>query len=178
MHTKDAANLSGSLGHCAPFIDLDGSPVFVGSALIDGAVHPCKITLSRLGEAGITPVRVPLGGRELVHHGVYEILSIDDETMEWVRARNGRLPFGRTPVEGGYNNSSRRLYYAATTIEGCTVPGKTWENDVGANFPWEGKEIVMRDNYDVLCVLFSWLFSSTHLQIDAGALSTTRHIAS
>ncbi|KZV73091.1 hypothetical protein PENSPDRAFT_575050 [Peniophora sp. CONT] len=145
----------------APFVDKDGSPVFVGSALIDGAVYPCKVTLARLGEAGITPVRVPLGGRELVHHGVYEILLIDEETMEWVGARKGRLPFGRAPVEGGYSESSKRLYYAATTLDGYRVPGRTREHE-GANFSWAGKELVMRDNYDVLYVLH---FSCYHLLI-------------
>ncbi|VDC06810.1 unnamed protein product [Peniophora sp. CBMAI 1063] len=151
MHTALATNpLLAELRQSAPFMDRDGSPVFVGSALIDGAVYPCKVTLSRSGEEGVTPVRVPLSGKEVVHHGVYEILVIDEETMEWVGARNGRLPFGRAPVEGGYDDDMKRLYYAATTIHGCRVPGKTWENE-GANFPWNGQELVMRDGYDILC---------------------------
>lgn len=128
MHTGRA--LPASIVATAPFVDADGSPLMVGSALIDGEVHPCKITLSRLGDAGFTPVRLAYRGKEIVHNGVYEVLVVDEDTMEWVGARNGKLPRGRAPVEGGYDREGRRLYYAVTTIQGFRVPGETSEHDV------------------------------------------------
>lgn len=133
MHTN--RTLPQSLIATAPFKDGDGSPVLVGSALIDGEVRPCKITLSRLGDAGFTPVRLAYRGKEIVHNGVYEVLKVDEDTMEWVDARNGRLPRGRAPVEGGYDREGRRLYYAVTTINGFRVPGETAEHDVRLRSP-------------------------------------------
>lgn len=128
MHTS--SSLPSSLISDAPFVDGDGSAVLVGSALVDGEVHPCKVTLSRLGDEGFTPVRMAYRGKETVHFGVYEVLEVNEDTMEWVSARNGRLPRGRAPVEGGYDREGRRLYYALTTIRGCRVPGKASEHDV------------------------------------------------
>ncbi|KZV73088.1 hypothetical protein PENSPDRAFT_575012 [Peniophora sp. CONT] len=148
MHTN--RTLSQSLIATAPFKDGDGSPVLVGSALIDGEVRPCKITLSRLGDTGFTPVRLAYRGKEIVHNGVYEVLKVDEDTMEWVDAKNGRSPRGRAPVEGGYDREGRRLYYAVTTIRGCKVPGETSEHDRGARFPWNGIEHSIECEYKIL----------------------------
>lgn len=123
-------------GH-APFADLDNSPIYLGSAIFtkdDGvtqkSVHPCKIgmylqlrfpSLPFIRGAGPhlypSPCSVAYGGREVSHHGRYDLLCkgrpesgidayssvsvFDPHTMEWVPTSHGHIPQGRTPVEGG-----------------------------------------------------------------------------
>ena len=45
--------------------------------------------------------------------------------MEWVPTRNGEVPPGRRPVEGGYESDGEKLYHALGNIDGVNVPGKT-----------------------------------------------------
>ncbi|KAI0309916.1 hypothetical protein OF83DRAFT_1166752 [Amylostereum chailletii] len=113
----------------APFRDADGSPVFLGSAIFPNAVHPCKIA-PRLQP----PCRVPYGGTEHGHEGRYDLLPFVPETMEWVRTGGGRVPKGRRPVEGGYEDHGAKLYHAVAEIGGVRVPGKTGEHLVGLFF--------------------------------------------
>jgi hypothetical protein len=108
-----------------PCRDLDGSPVYLGSALFDGSVHPCKIAPHIP-----SPCRVPYGGREHEHHGRYDLLPFDRATMEFVGTSHGHIPAGRRPVDGGYEDGGQsKLYHAvATVISGgqeVRVPGKT-----------------------------------------------------
>ena len=95
------------------------SPVFVGSAIFDDSVHPCKIVPSVR-----PPCRVPYGGTECEHNGRYDLLPITPD-MEWVPTRNGEIPPGRRPVEGGYESGGEKLYHALGNIDGVDVPGKT-----------------------------------------------------
>jgi hypothetical protein len=107
-----------------PFVDSDGrNPIFIGSALMERAVHPCKI-----GPTMSPPVRVPYAGTEYAHHGRYDLLPFDPEAMEWVRTSHGRIPPGRRPIEGGYEEGGQKLYHAAANMHGCMVPGKTGEH--------------------------------------------------
>jgi hypothetical protein len=48
--------------------------------------------------------------------------------MEWVPTSGGRLPQGRRPVEGGYEQNGGQLYHAYANIQGVNVPGKTGEH--------------------------------------------------
>jgi len=48
--------------------------------------------------------------------------------MEWVRTSGGRIPSGRRPVEGGYEESGEKLYHAVGLVKGVKVPGKTGEH--------------------------------------------------
>ena len=101
-------------------MDADGvSPVFIGSAILDDCVHPCKIIPSVH-----PPCRIPYGGNELEHHGRYNLLPITPD-MEWVATRNGEIPSGRRPVEGGYESNGEKLFHAIGNINGIDVPGKT-----------------------------------------------------
>ena len=103
-----------------PCVDANGvSPVYVGSAIFDDSVHPCKIAPSVH-----PPCRVPYGGTERAHHGRYDLLPITPD-MEWVPTRNGEVPPGRRPVEGGYESDGEKLYHALGNIDGVNVPGKT-----------------------------------------------------
>ena len=101
-------------------MDADGvSPVFVGSAIFDDSVHPCKIAPSVN-----PPCRVPYGGTEFEHKGRYDLLPITPD-MEWVPTKDGEVPSGRRPIEGGYESNGGKLYHALGNINGVDVPGKT-----------------------------------------------------
>ncbi|KAF7794804.1 hypothetical protein EIP86_005946 [Pleurotus ostreatoroseus] len=103
--------------------DLDGSPVYIGSALMDRSVHPCKIC-PRLNP----PCRAPYGGAEFEHRGRFDLLPFDPATMEWVHTGQGRIPQGRRPVEGGYEEHGGKLYHALATVQNVKVPGKAGEH--------------------------------------------------
>lgn len=104
-----------------PCFDLDGrSPVYLGSALFEKSVHPCKIA-PHLNP----PCSVPYGGGEHSHHGRYDLLPFTPQTMEFVRTSHGRIPDGRRPVEGGYEENGAKLYHAVGLVKGTRVPGKT-----------------------------------------------------
>ena len=109
--------------------DLGGphQPVYVGSAIFENSVHPCKI-VPHLN----LPVRVPYGGGEHEHRGRFDLLQIDDRTMEWVITGHGKIPQGRRPVEGGYEENGARLFHALAQIDDVWVPGKTGEHLVSA----------------------------------------------
>ncbi|KAI0671769.1 hypothetical protein C8Q78DRAFT_1030799 [Trametes maxima] len=127
--------------------DADGcTPVFVGSALFGNAVHPCKIVPSFR-----PPVRVSYGGEEREHRGRYDLLPFDPNTMEWVPTSHGRIPDGRRPVEGGYEEDGGKLYHALANVNGVRVPGKTADHLGGANVPFGGQEHVVTRDYAILC---------------------------
>jgi hypothetical protein len=60
--------------------------------------------------------------------GRYDLLPIDNESMEWVPTRDGVIPSGRRPIEGGYEEHGARLFHAYADINGVSVPGKTGEH--------------------------------------------------
>ncbi|KAI0264512.1 hypothetical protein BC834DRAFT_924701 [Gloeopeniophorella convolvens] len=132
----------------APFTDSDGrSPVFVGSALMDGQVHPCKVA----PHLAPTPCRVPWGGGELEHSGRYDLLPFVPEQMEWVPAAHGQVPAGRRPIEGGYESNGAKLYHAAVWVNGVKVPGKTGTHLGGANVAFGLREHSVSEGYEILC---------------------------
>lgn len=123
LNTDAALPPPQQLGQPVSF-DADGrSPVFLGSAIFPNSVHPCKICphLS-------PPCRVPYGGGEHEHHGRYDLLPFDQNTMEWVHTAQGRVTPGRRPVEGGYEQGGGKLYHALAVIDGVRVPGKAGEH--------------------------------------------------
>ncbi|KAJ7165496.1 hypothetical protein C8R43DRAFT_986572 [Mycena crocata] len=141
----------------APFSDLDHSPVYVGSAIImhnDGqtpkSVQPGKIS-PHLHPACM----IPFGGREIGHHGRYDVLIMEDGAMEWVRTSHGRIPDGHTPVEGGYEENHDKLYHAAARVDNIMVPGKTGHHLGAAHVSFGGQEHVIHENYEILYVLYS-----------------------
>ncbi|KAJ8454724.1 hypothetical protein ONZ45_g19190 [Pleurotus djamor] len=125
--------------------DVDGSPLFVGSALFDRSVQPCKI-----GPHLQPYVMVPYGGAEYGHHGRFDLLPFSSETMEWVPTSGGHIPSGRKPIEGGYEESGQKLYHALGQVQGIWIPGKTGEHLGAANVPFGGQEIPLRE-YSILC---------------------------
>lgn len=71
------------------------------------------------------PCRVPYAGEERQHHGRYDLLPFIPGAMEWVTTSGGRVPMGRHPVDGGYEEDGSKLYHAAARVGRVTVPGKT-----------------------------------------------------
>ena len=147
------------------FIDADGvSPIFIGSALMEGSVHPCKIG------PHLNPfASVPYGGGEYGHYGRFDLLPFRHDQMEWVHTSGGRIPSGRRPIEGGYEEGGRKLYHAVAVVNGVKVPGKAGEHlcvffffphvfvsviktefSVGARIPFGGVEYEIYDNYEIL----------------------------
>lgn len=121
----------------APFTDADGkSPVFIGSALMQDSVHPCKIVPSIQNE----PCRVSYGGSEVAHEGRYDLLPFVPALMEFVPTSNGHVPNGRMPVKGGFEQNGTELFHAVAVIDGVKVPGKTGIHLVRARF-FLGKHI-------------------------------------
>jgi len=129
-----------------PCVDADGvSPVFIGSALFERSVHPCKI-----GPHLVPPASVPYNGVECAHHGRYDLLVFVPEQMEFVRTSHGQLPPGRKPIEGGYEESGSPLYHAIGVVNGLRVPGKTGEHLRACHVAFGGQEHVLQD-YELLC---------------------------
>ena len=122
LTTTDAFPDPQTLGQ-PPCYDSDGSPIYIGSALLGNSVHPCKI-----GKHLQPYVSVPYGGAEYGHHGRYDLLPYMPDQMEFVPTANGKLPYGRRPVEGGYEDYGAKLYHAVALIKGLRVPGKTAEH--------------------------------------------------
>jgi len=107
-----------------PCYDADGvSPVFIGSALLDRSVHPCKI-----GPHLQPYASVPYGGGEYGHHGRFDLLPFRPDQMEFVHTSHGLIPAGRRPIEGGYEEDGNKLYHAVAVVNGVRVPGKTGEH--------------------------------------------------
>ncbi|KAH9481355.1 pH-response regulator protein palA/RIM20 [Psilocybe cubensis] len=129
-----------------PFYDADGtSPIFIGSALFEKSVHPCKI-----GPHLQPFASVPYGGGEHGHHGRYDLLPFRPDQMEFVHTSHGRIPPGRRPVEGGYEEGGERLYHAVGMVNGVKVPGKAGEHLNGCRLAFGGVEYSLEDNYEIL----------------------------
>lgn len=118
------------IAHLPPCIDVDGSPVYLASAVdFKGGVHPCKVA-PHLAPA---LVRVPFNGEEVSHYGEYELLPFVPEVMEYVPSSMGRVPEGRNAILGGYEGENK-LYHALATIEGVQVPGKAGPQFVSVSY--------------------------------------------
>ena len=112
----------GQIGH-PPCHESNGSPIFIGSALFEKSVQPCKIG------PHLSPfASVAFGGIEHGHHGRYDLLPFVPQTMEFVPTSHGRIPQGRRPIEGGYEEHGAKLYHAVAPINGVRIPGKTGEH--------------------------------------------------
>ena len=115
-----------------PTTDKDGSPLFLGIAAFKNGMHPCKIRPT------MDPMLwVSYGDKEHPHRGSGYLLPFDPNTMEWVRASEGRIPNGRRPVDGGYETSigGPKLYHALAVVGGIRTPGKTGAHLVNSLSP-------------------------------------------
>lgn len=109
-----------------PCYDLDGSPLYFGSALMERAVHPCKVSPNLHPYA-----RISYGGQELDHFGRFDLLPYDERAMVLVPSEYGRIPSNVRPVEGGYEEHGGKLFHGVGTVPGyehVRVPGKCGEH--------------------------------------------------
>lgn len=113
---------------------------------------------------------MPYNGEERQHDGRYDLLPFIPSAMEWVITSGGRVPIGRRPIEGGYEEDGSQLYHAAARIGNITVPGKTGPHLVriivlgfsiwvslldiniqgGARVAFGNREHCVKDNYEIL----------------------------
>ncbi|KAJ6482219.1 hypothetical protein C8R47DRAFT_1178231 [Mycena vitilis] len=137
----------------APFHDLDQSPVYVGSAIFmhDHGREPKSVQPGKVAPHLHPPCQIAYGGHELGHHGRYDVLIIDENMMEWVHTSHGRIPEGRIPIEGGYEENGDKLYHAVARVHNVMVPGKTGHHLGAANVSFGGQEHVIHENYEILC---------------------------
>ncbi|KAK0485385.1 hypothetical protein EDD18DRAFT_1083297 [Armillaria luteobubalina] len=129
-----------------PCHDINGAPIYIGSAIFRKSVHPCKI-----GPHLPVPCSVPFGGREKVHTSRYDLLPFNPDTMTFVRTSHGRLPAGKRLVKGGYEEDGTPLYHGMAMHEGIRVPGKISHRLAGCNITWGDMECVY-SYYEILCV--------------------------
>ena len=108
-----------------PAWDLDGTPVYLGITLFNGGWHPCKVK----PYDAACKARVSYGGKEVAHPGMCHLLPFNPAAMEWVPTCRGRIPAGRRPVEGGYEEiGGEMLYHALASVDGVKVPGKAGQH--------------------------------------------------
>lgn len=135
--------------HDPPCRDLDGSPVYFGSALLRTSVHPCKVA-----PHVDCACRVPYGGQETAHRGRYDLLPFTPHDMELVPTSGGRIPPGRRPIEGGYEESGQKLYHGLVRHRHgdhtVLVPGKVGEHLGGCNYAFGDQEHFSAE-YELLC---------------------------
>lgn len=129
----------------APFRDLEGRPLYVGTAVLDDRAIPCQIDPRAL-EAR-RPATRKVRQAEPVRYDVLVISS----SMQWVPAMYGEIPVGRQPVHGGHENSSPHLYHAIARIGNTFIPGKTSPDLGGALVTYGGEEHFFDSDYYVLC---------------------------
>ncbi|KIM33266.1 hypothetical protein M408DRAFT_152059 [Serendipita vermifera MAFF 305830] len=125
----------------APFVDLDGTPVFVGSAVHGGSKQPCKINPTASWKCLFAT-----SGTEVAPTKNYNLLLIDDTFMEWVPTSKGRVPPGRIAVDGGHEEDGGRLYHAVTHWNNLDIPGRAGEQHVGYPLPYEYRAIFLTSN--------------------------------
>ena len=106
-----------------PSFDADDNPIYFGSATLGNVVQPCKVTLKIDELVCVVPYRLI----ERVHRGPFTILPFTN-AMHLVPTSQGHIPAGNRPVEGGVDDSGRRLYHAVAWVRGERVPGRTSEH--------------------------------------------------
>ncbi|KAG9097118.1 hypothetical protein FS749_007025 [Ceratobasidium sp. UAMH 11750] len=130
----------------APFRDLDGRPLYVGTAILDDSAVPCQISPESLANSKRPSTRRT---RE-AHPTRYDVLVISS-SMQWVPTEHGKLPPQRCPVHGGHEHSSPHLYHAIARIGNTFIPGKTSPALGGAYVTYDGEEYFFDSDYYVLC---------------------------
>jgi hypothetical protein len=147
-----------------PFRDLDGAPVYLGSAVLQPQAVVTMLTPNKRDTAPIVvPCKVTprirpdhhVGwqGRETCTHE-YEILPFNPARMEWVQTSEGHIPDGRTPVEGGYDADHSPFFHAYGSVvwgnRTIDCPGKTSVALGCARLPFGGQDRTVKNEYHIL----------------------------
>ncbi|PBK85126.1 hypothetical protein ARMGADRAFT_872594, partial [Armillaria gallica] len=94
-------------------------PIYFSSAIFDKSVHPCKVEPNRPDLP--SPCSVVFDGTVVFHKGCYDLLPFNPDIMELVRASEGRIPAGRWPIKGGYEEDGMPLYHGGIDANGRNV---------------------------------------------------------
>lgn len=95
----------------------DGRKIFLGSALVvseeSHALEPCQVVVKNTASFSCL---VQTDRPQKKHDGRFEIQPFDSRRMKWVAPFDGKVPPGRSPVQGGYD-CSEVLYHALVTVK-------------------------------------------------------------
>ncbi|KAF9225159.1 hypothetical protein BS17DRAFT_750664 [Gyrodon lividus] len=129
---------------------LDASRWYFASALHNGSVIPCWVYTS-----SHTSCFLAYDGNVITHTGPYCVLPYFKDRMELVAAAGGKIPAGRTPVEGGRDKEGRPLYHAIGVVNDSNgrakMIGMAAEHLGGAVIVCWGKIHKISTGYEVLC---------------------------
>ncbi|KAK7685780.1 hypothetical protein QCA50_011126 [Cerrena zonata] len=129
----------------------DGSKTFLGSALIinegEHSLHPCQIVVKSSTSFSCL---VPLDSQLRKHDGRWELQPLDLRRMEWVPSSRGKVPSGRSPVQGGYERG-QELYHARVTVRREQYIGITGNHLIGCKYVLDDEELTEDRDLDILC---------------------------
>ncbi|KAK7680578.1 hypothetical protein QCA50_016360 [Cerrena zonata] len=95
----------------------DGRKIFLGSALVvseeSHALEPCQVVVKNTASFSCL---VQTDSPQKKHDGRFEIQPFDSRRMRWMTPFDGKVPSGRSPVQGGYDRSEV-LYHALVTVK-------------------------------------------------------------
>ncbi|KAJ3216943.1 hypothetical protein HDU67_008762 [Dinochytrium kinnereticum] len=131
--------------------DIDGKPLYIARAKIGAAVH--------VGKTMVEPrvAFIPYDGNEMNIRYEHEVL-VSLKNMAWVAAKDGEIP--PNAIAAGFEEDGDTLHIARGEVskggfmnfgaKKSVVPGKISKDMGGANLPFNGKEVKVK-NYEVLC---------------------------
>ncbi|KAK0432016.1 hypothetical protein EV421DRAFT_1851145 [Armillaria borealis] len=132
-----------------PAIMIGDWPIYFGSAIFDKSVHPGKVE----PKCQDPPCSVVLDGDIIYHPGRYDLLPFDPDTMELVCTSEGRIPDGRRPVKGGYEEDGMPLYHGIVTHldknNKVRIPGEANPRLRGCVYTFFG--VHLATNHEILC---------------------------
>ncbi|KAK0480423.1 hypothetical protein EDD18DRAFT_1085981 [Armillaria luteobubalina] len=133
-----------------PILNRNDYPMYFGSAILHKSVHPCKIEYNMRHLP--SPCTVVLDNTVICHQGRYDLLQFNPDTMETVHTSEGRIPAGRRPVKGGYEEDGMPLYHGIAVHPGDRdrIPGKTSPRLHGCEYCF-GDDVLLATDYEILC---------------------------
>ncbi|KAJ3117890.1 hypothetical protein HDU96_005023 [Phlyctochytrium bullatum] len=127
--------------------DLDGTPLYVARARVGTGLHVGKIG------RGFRTACVPYGGKERQVDGEYEVLCAFPGAR-WVKLEGRRAPFPENAVPAGHEDDGRPFFVGRAVVNhafrSTLCPGKASPHVGGVNLPFDGVEVNVSSNFEVL----------------------------
>ncbi|KAF9525766.1 hypothetical protein CPB83DRAFT_858855 [Crepidotus variabilis] len=125
--------------------------IFLGSALLDSSVMPCFVTTGIDEYQEVFYFASYWADGEMPSE-IFDVLPYSPERMEWVPTSQGKIPHGRQPISGGYDEEGRQLYHAGVPGSGLKLLGYTGEHLGKAMMTNFGAGVrTVEENYEILC---------------------------
>lgn len=123
--------MNGALPHNAVRAgqDSDGALIYVGRAVHQGDLIPCKVLPSKRA------AYVAYGGKEVLVSS-YEVLT--GTGFSWIGSSNGNTPTGAVVV--GNQQNGEPLYVGRANFQGSLTPGKVQKSHMCLYIPYAGAE--------------------------------------